>query len=404
MKGSGIRFYPLYWIYHDQWKYRFTNPLTGGYVDCMHDGHMHFFMMGFDATSTWQQAYSGAQTFNFELNDIWSPRADDPNKQHNFSIVGTPKWYFLVEEYWRRIYIQQWEYLDNDELPSIVGKRGIKYDASKGAHIHGPFREGKDTLAMYSDMCRTLPIEYWTSDTKVKRDHWLRYGDGVPDGKDFKFNFNTDIDEAENRDQWVIPVGELAGKDPGAGGNPNENAARRTAYPDKYYIHPTLEYMKRTHLTWERLPGWVGRDIDSEETGTNFGDGFAVTVSLPFTKDGQIQSPFSDDSGRVFPPGTYFHGVPESDFLKYKEASDPPSQFDPPDGKAGQPIDFFVPNQSFPIDGKWVEQCLGGVIQAKAKVILEDQLGHRYVNWVHDTQFQVAESFEGTDQYAPFPE
>ena len=408
MKTNGIRFFPLYWIYHDQWRVRSWHSTAIHWVPdyCNHDGHMHFWMMGFDSLDSNQQAYSGNQKYEFSLQDQWSPRSNDVNQQQNFRIVGLPKWYFYVEEYWRRVYIQQWEYLDNNNVSvSNVGKKGIMYDASKPYHTFGPFREGKDNFFMRSDLARTLPVEYWHNDKKTVRDHYLRYGEGVPDGKEFVFDFEKDIDIAENRDKWVIPVGETAGQDNRGLGNPNENDARRSAYPDHFYLSPALEYQKVIHLDWERLPGFEDRDIEDEETGEHFGDGFDIRISIPFTIDGKIQSPFSDDKGIVYPTGTYCHGVvKDEDKLKYKELSDPPSEYDPPTELAGQNVIYNQPNNSWPQDGKWVEQCLGAIVQAKAKVILEDNWGGRFTNWVHTTQFIMNEEFEGKDQNGPYPE
>ena len=67
-------------------------------------------------------------------------------------------------------------------------------------------------------------------------------------------------------------------------------------------------------------------------------------------------------------------------------------------------MSFNQPNSSWPLDGKWVEQCLGGIVQAKAKVILEDSWGGRFTNWVHATQFIMKEEFEGKDQNSAYPE
>ena len=171
---------------------------------------------------------------------------------------------------------------------------------------------------------------------------------------------------------------------------------------DKEKMITTIEYQKRVHLNWERLPGYLERDAEDEETGENFGDGFGASISIPFTRDGIIQSPFSDDSGKVYPPGSYFHGVPVEQYLKYKEFDEPATEWDGP--VSGGNVQWNVPNPNWPTDGKWVEQCLGALIQAKAKVILEDNWGGRFTNWVHDTQFFIDEKFEGIDQNEPFPE
>jgi len=81
LTGEGISFYPLWWIFHDQWQWHWT---TGYYTTThhygYHCGHAHFFMMGFDATSIQQQAYNGTMKYEFSLNDLWSPRSNDPNQ------------------------------------------------------------------------------------------------------------------------------------------------------------------------------------------------------------------------------------------------------------------------------------------------------------------------------------
>ena len=70
---------------------------------------------------------------------------------------------------------------------------------------------------------------------------------------------------------------------------------------DKRYIYPIIEYQRVKHLNWERLPGWSQRDRDEG------GDGFEIKVELPYKENDKIQSPFSEDNGKVVPMGQYCH-------------------------------------------------------------------------------------------------
>ena len=96
-----IEFKPLYWVYHDFWNYQ-----SQTYVDTYdgiktttknmnHLGHMHFFIPGFyteNANSF--QAYSGTQTYEYNLQQLWSPNSKDPNQQFNFVILD-----FVLENF-----------------------------------------------------------------------------------------------------------------------------------------------------------------------------------------------------------------------------------------------------------------------------------------------------------------
>jgi hypothetical protein len=76
-----------------------------------------------------------------------------------------------VQEIWRRIYIQNWDY-------RIAALRGvIKYDASQPHQTFGPFREGLGYSPYWIDAGgRTLPIEYFTdeSHTRQFRDNYVK--------------------------------------------------------------------------------------------------------------------------------------------------------------------------------------------------------------------------------------
>ena len=422
MATVGLTFYPLYWMFHDTWLWQYHKTGAYGKPDTnyywYHQGHCHFWMMGFDATTQDQKAYKGNQIFNVRLNDTWSPNASDPNFQNNFRVVGRPIWYFRIVEHWRRVYIQQWDYRDtNDPVEAgFVGKRGIKYDACLDHHKNGPFREGKDVFAMFHDMPRTLPIEYWRDENKYVRDHYLRketdpnpYNPKIfvnPERYGF-FDFGVTPDtitndyQPANRDYWMIPRGSIAGYNyPDGGGDPREDIARRTAYPDYYYIYPTLEYQRVVQLDWQRLPGWQDRDVEDWHTGgENFGDFYSNAIMLPFSKEGTVQSPFSDSSGKVYPPGTYCNNVvkPE-DMLRYATGS---NEFVHP-YKAGELMTFH--DAGHPIDGKWVEQFLGGTVQANCQVVIEDKWGGRSLQSVLSTEFFIKDAFEGVDQREPEPE
>jgi hypothetical protein len=70
---------------------------------------------------------------------------------------------------------------------------------------------------------------------------------------------------------------------------------------DARYIYPIIEYQRVRHLDWERIPGWAVRDRDMG------GDGFEIELSLPYTVNNEIQSPFSGKNKKVVPMGEYCH-------------------------------------------------------------------------------------------------
>ena len=133
----------------------------------------------------------------------------------------------------------------------------------------------------------------------------------------------------EHREEYTIPRGRKAGGNAAADTHPreasysDEDGARRF-YPDHLYITPAIEYQKVVHLDYERLPErWAAEaDIDIwTDVSGNFGDGFEVTVNIPYRVNGVIQSPFSDDNGVVYPPGSYFHDIRDQDKLRYAAES-----------------------------------------------------------------------------------
>jgi hypothetical protein len=369
-----------------------------------------------------QQAYSGEQLYKFSLDDEWSPRLErdrEPNQQLNVKIIGSPKWYFWVREFWRRVYIQPWEDPGNVDDGEFVGKKGIRYDASRDMHTWGPFREGKGNFFYWTNTARTLPIEYYHDENRTIRDHFIRSDDTESewnrkwsyDASVFENVSDTGVDPSGyNSTRWIIPRSIYAGRPSnnyGGGDGPSaDNRAREYGYADSNYIHPTIEYQYVQQMNWERPEGWEERPD---------GDGFEREVSIPFKLGGKIQSPFSDDQLNVSAPGTYHHGFelkhPEN-ILKYAENSlirngqsggDPdniyvdPNEWDLP--ASGVPISFHVP-AGMSEDGKWVEQCLGAIVKARALVTLEDNFGRQYSVWVNSSQYMVQDNFEGSDQNA----
>ncbi|MCK9279257.1 MAG: hypothetical protein M0P71_01325 [Melioribacteraceae bacterium] len=466
--SDNLEFYPLYVIYHDQWGFRDWNFYNqGGWIPSNqrpHRGHCHFFMLGhepeLDGAS---RAFSGSQSYNFSIEDEWSIRSKDPNKTDNVVILGTPKWYFYIEEYWRRVYIQPWDSRKNKYINGDIGKTGIKYDASSNAHTFGPFRECKGNFFFFNNMARTISIEYYSNELKTERDHYLKGGNNKWNIDDFTKNGDTD---------FIIPRNFWCGGDNGLIDGPiDEIKGRDFGYQDSYYIYPTIEYQVVNHLNWERLYGWQDRDIDENI----FGDGLEVQVSIPYKIDGKIQSPFSDDDGNVYPVGSYFHNFEENNpdrVLKYptidevdsltyetlitedsnevksiilvdveltivnwgdgssenittsgeiehiysepgtysvsilkKDTNPVNDKWRIPDELKGQKVVWSIPsNISSKLDGMWVEQCLGGIVRAKALVTIQDNFGGKKEVWITANNFIVNENFSGIDQGEPLNE
>lgn len=183
-----LTFHPLYWVYHDCWKWEETIP---GYPEDSvatfhHAGHIHFFFesTNFNAdVAASGSAYGGTQLYRFRLNDIWGPNSDDPNQAQTDKLIGKPIWYFYVEEYWRRVYVQSWQVEDSRRsFPLHPGKSGIKYDASLSEHSLGPFREGGGLYFFNSKINRTLPVEYWKDKNKRVRDLFVKKDDDNSNG------------------------------------------------------------------------------------------------------------------------------------------------------------------------------------------------------------------------------
>lgn len=182
-----LDFSPLYWVYHDNWQFEETvlvegrdkdgnKTLTPQKTKYDHAGHIHFFMMNFNSLkNAKQQAYTGAQEYSFSIQDVWGPNSSDENQSRSYKLIGKPRWYFYIEEYWRRVYIQPWDQEDyTEKYPNHPERIGIKYDASKPEHSFGPFREGGGLYFFNTELNRTLPVEYWLDEEKTKREHVLR--------------------------------------------------------------------------------------------------------------------------------------------------------------------------------------------------------------------------------------
>lgn len=494
----GLKFYPLYWVYHDFWDYTQSSYTINSRGETLtktstynHFGHMHFFMPGFYTQQmNIQQAYFGNQTFNFSLEQLWGPTSKDVNQQFNFKVIGKPKWYFYIQQYWRRVYIQNWQYKDNKTGSGFLGKKGIKYDASLPCHTRGIFRQTKDNYFFYSDLCRTLPIQYWRDNKKTVRDHYLRlnnasqeydyfyrwygrdswkksYNDIVKSTWDFQNDYPQLIDKTilpkydyangyvdytdfyTHYDQFTIPRKAVCDGDPNYPAQLiskqdkmieatqkyrtfcDQYGARISTYPDRYYIHPIIQYQKVIQKNWQRLDGWQQRDVQSQQSGFSFGDGYNITVTIPYqaTVDGKsmTMSPFSDDNGKVYGAGIYQHNVvKQQDKLKINVQYNEDNQllfnnyqfellYNKPRSTWCRPTiqqlyDYDLQKKdlnctfSYPVaykpylDGMWVEQCLGAIVKAKVKVITEDNYGARRQNWVQTTTSNSTEPFVGKQQ------
>lgn len=173
-----LDFYPLYWIYHDCWRWTETTATDKepAVQTNFHAGHIHLFMMDYNPNKTGsQQAYTGKQIYSFSIEDEWGPNSTNPSQIRAYKLVGKPRWYFKIKEYWRRVYIQPWDVEDHiKKLPLHPDRIGIRYDASLPQHTLGPFREGRGLYFFQPDVNRTLPVEYWLDEDKKKRDHLLR--------------------------------------------------------------------------------------------------------------------------------------------------------------------------------------------------------------------------------------
>jgi hypothetical protein len=157
-----------------------------------------------------------------------------------------------------------------------------------------------------------------------------------------------------------------------------------------------------------------------------FSSGYDTEVRIPFKKNGFAQSPFSDDAGKVYPIGIYQHDFAEKfpDLILRNRSSNspitPPSEglwsfnqnkdniyfntndYDIPPELLGQPVQWHVPSHmAGNMDGLWVEQCLGGIVDPMILIGVEDNFGGVRDVWISSKQFNVTAPFEGCDQNVP---
>lgn len=189
-----LTFYPLHWVYHDCWQW--TETIAGHPNDHItyfyHAGHIHYFFNSADynaSVGASGRAYGGTQRYYFQLKDIWGPNSGDTNQAGTDKLIGKPMWYFHIEEYWRRVYVQSWVAYDgNQRYPLHKGRSGIKYDASKPEHSLGPFREGGGLFFFNSKINRTLPVEHWLNEDKTHRELFVKTdGENTSGGQSWKF-------------------------------------------------------------------------------------------------------------------------------------------------------------------------------------------------------------------------
>lgn len=408
--GEGLSFHPIYWVYHDQWRWFVPNGEGAPPTIYNHYGHTHLFMLGFSPSNTSGDAFSGSMRYQFSLQDIWGPNSGDPNQQFQYRVVGTPKWYFRVQETWRRAYIQPW---DLSQPGATTGQQGLRFDACDDAKRQGPFREGFGYAPLYLQWGRTLPIDYFQSSDRLQSE---RDNDLYDLAESMLRQRAEDLAKQEgetrsadeifatlfNPATYNLQHDELI---------PDTHPAAVPTFSDALYIWPLLEYQTVTQIDWQRLPGYeAAHDISDEQ----FGDGWDITVEVPFkdptTK--RYNSPFSPTPGDVRPPGEYFGVdttgnplVADARKLRYAGVSytedhpyTPP--FDQPPELSGQLLQWHNPYGAL-ADGRWVQQCLGGIIEARAEVTIEHKLGGRQTVTVNSTQYLPGTAFAGTDQGQP---
>lgn len=386
IQASGASFYPLFWVHHDCWQIFYRVPNTQGpptITKYDHPGHMHFFLMGYNWDDSSQDAWGGKQTYNFSAVDLWGPRSQDPNQQFQYRVVGTPKWYFNIQELWRRVYIHPWDLKIDSANPWM--RRGVKYDCCAPDKIFGPFREGRDYSSRrsfapaFARYGRTIPPDYFLTSSlsqvntvdryirggqaNTSEDPSMWYADVTPSGGPVLGPFSNTADANNAADVWLsnnthtAPVtnrtnhlGDLAasmltvgaaGTNPaynpktfnpqsydlqhgnylfaGGDGTPPHPASKQ--FSDMLYAWPLVEYQTVTQLNWERLPGATAHDVDAN----NFGDGWNVSVELPLRMpDSQLyRSPFCPPNTKtVMPIGNYYNDlVTPGNQFKYQQVS-----------------------------------------------------------------------------------
>jgi hypothetical protein len=392
--GQGLRFAPLFWIFHDQWKY--FDPGPNGNAIHNHRGHLHFFMPSFSPTAPTQDAFSGQQNYKFDIKDIWGPRSGDPNQSFQYTVVGKPKWFFHITELWRRVFIQPWDAGPGDK--PAWSRTGVKYDASPADKTMGPFREGVSGLTTYAPVyiegARSLPVDYFTSSALSQ----AARGNAVAQRAKAILGSRY-VDEKYNLQHSNLVA--------------NDSPPGAPAFSDNLYIFPVLEYQKVIQLNWEPMPGSPPDVASLDDADETYGDGWSFEVPIPFINPltGIYRSPFALQTGVVLPFGEYndltLPGdrklIPDEHKLRYRStpyslqhAPDP--ALDLPPEKLGQLIEQWHNPWGDAAGGKIVQQCLGGVINARAKVIAQHKLGGRVSFDVTASQFLPTTDFAGTDQ------
>lgn len=444
IQGEGLTFKPLYWVYHDQWE-NYVRPQQGPDSVSQHYGHVHLFMPGFPADGSLADAFSGRMSFRFTLKDIWGPRSDDPNQTSKYEVIGTPRWTFTVSEVWRRMYIQPWD--ATGDGVAVPLRRGIRWDASAPdsdhGPLHGPFREGRDAATgrvftpLYLEHARTLPIEYFDNDDLSQAERGnvvaVRAEQYTQQLAELMATFPDETRLApEIFDELWEPRKYALDEHPGmnyylpAGGyQVTPHPAAVPGFSDALYIWPLIEYQTVEPIKDRGLPGNSANDVSNPYDVTeDFGDGWSIEVTLPLDdpETDEYRSPFGPHAGVCRPIGEYFNQdydgnplVPDEKKARYAEHPsydprpheegydpehpgdnfyDPP--FDPDPALSGQLLTFHDPYEAG--DGFWVQQCLGGKVEAQAKICVEHKLGGRRFITTTSTQYLPATPFAGASQ------
>jgi hypothetical protein len=409
IQNNGLTFFPLYWVFHDQWKYHVNSPT---YQEWLHWGHIHFWMMGYTPTSgSGGDAFAGTQNFSFSLEEVWGPNSGDINQALPYTIIGKPKWFFRVQEIWRRIYVQPW---DEGIKGGNLAQRGIKYDACAANELMGPFREG---LAYRSDLnqemsyvpywmqgCRSLPIEYFHDEA-----HSPSLRDNLVAAR--AEQLLTSNNEVYDPNRWCIPLDNNVLK-----GSPGGFAP----YSDELYIWPVIEYQNVLQLDWEVLPGKPA-DVPPDQADETYGDGYEQSVAIPFIDPttGHYRSPFATVPQQVLDFGKYNEMnigpggsrqlVPTANRPTYATVSydgltpqtTHSSILQEPAADSGMPLTGWHNPWRGSDGGYIVQQCLGGIVQARAQVVYQHRLGGRGVFVTTPIEYSTQTPFEGMDQDMP---
>lgn len=133
-----LEFAPLAWIYHDGWRFadsktliKYGNDGQPVFVDASKTshqrGHVHLFLPSVPFSLNGSSlAYWGEQSYSFSVKDEWGPNSNDPSQNDSVRLIGKPIWYFHIEEYWRRFYIQPWDIVD--PTCNLPLNQAIEYD------------------------------------------------------------------------------------------------------------------------------------------------------------------------------------------------------------------------------------------------------------------------------------